>query len=180
MLAGLSTLTPGRRTQFIDFQKVTVRIAELPIMEGKTCCNSTLVILERAYRFQEFSPELLHNPKYTDYRPLFTTQAEWTIVKYVREVLGPLRDWTLWMSKRHTVTLHHVITVYNDKFDHMDGVMRAVSKKKTPGKEDLFFAVKLAKQKLSKYYTKVTPMTGMHVTSAHILDPFRKLQSFRK
>src|SRR5882757_4229960 len=84
------------------------------------------------------------------------------------------------MSKRHTVTLHHVITVYNDMFDHMDGVMRALVKKKTQWKEDLFFAVKLAPQKLSKFYTDVTPMTGMLLISAQILDPFRKLLSFRK
>jgi len=44
--------------------------------------------------------------------------------------------------------------------------------------EDLFFAVKLARQKLSKYYAEVTPMTGMLVISAHILDPVRKLRSF--
>ena len=96
------------------------------------------------------------------------------------EVLRPFRYWTLWMSKRHKVTLHHVITVYNDMFDHMDGVMRALAKKKTPWKEDLFFAVKLARQKLSKYYAEVTPTTGMLLISAHILDPFRKLRSFRK
>jgi len=65
-------------------------------------------------------------------------------------------------------------------FDHMDGVMRAVSKKKTPWKEDLFFAVKLARQKLSKYYAEVTPTTGMLLIPAHILDPFWKLRSFRK
>jgi hypothetical protein len=29
-------------------------------------------------------------------------------------------------------------------FDHMDGVMQALAKKKTPWKEELFFAVKLA------------------------------------
>jgi hypothetical protein len=84
------------------------------------------------------------------------------------------------MSKSHTVTLHHVSTVYNDMFDYMDSVMRAFAKKKTPWKEDLFFAVKLARQKLSKYYIEVTPMTGMLLVSAHILDPFRKLRSFRK
>jgi hypothetical protein len=84
------------------------------------------------------------------------------------------------MSKRHTVTLHHLITVYNDMFDHMDGVMRALAKMKTQWKEDLFFAVKLARQKLSKYDTEVTPTTGMILISAHILDPFRKLRSFRK
>jgi hypothetical protein len=84
------------------------------------------------------------------------------------------------MLKRHTITLHHVITVYNDMFDHMDGVMRALAKKKTQWKEDLFFAVKYARQKLSKYYTEVTPTTGMLLIVAHILDPFQKLRSFRK
>jgi len=84
------------------------------------------------------------------------------------------------MSKRHTVTLHHVITVFNDMFDYMDGVMRALAKKKTQWKEDLFFAVKCARQKLSKYYTEVTPTTGMLLITAHILNPCRKLRSFRK
>jgi len=84
------------------------------------------------------------------------------------------------MSKRHTVTLHHVITVYNDMFDHMDGVMRALAKKKTQWKEDLFFTVKFARLKLSKYYAEVTPTTGMLLIPAQILDPFRKLRSFRK
>jgi hypothetical protein len=36
-------------------------------------------------------------------------------------------------------------------FDHMDGMMRALAKKKTQWKEDLYFAVKVACQKLSKY-----------------------------
>jgi len=102
------------------------------------------------------------------------------MVKYVMEVVRRSRYWTLWMLKRHTVTLHHVITVYNDMFDHMDGVMQALAKKKTPWKEELFFAVKFVPQKLSKYYTEVTPTTGMLLISAHILDPFRNLRSFRK
>jgi len=34
-------------------------------------------------------------------------------------------------------------------------------------KEDLFFAVKLARQKLSKYYAELTPTTGIHLISAH-------------
>jgi len=180
MLAELITLTPGRRNEFIDYQKAKVRIAVLPIMDVKTRWNSTLELLERAYQLREFTQEWLKNPKYSDYRPLFTTQDESTIVEYVMEVLWPFRYWTLWMSKRHTVTLHNVITVYNDMFDHMDGVMQALAKKKTQWKEDLFFAVKCARQKLSKYYTEVTPMTGMLIITARILDPLRKLQSFRK
>jgi len=180
MLAVLITLTPGCQNEFIDCQNAKVRIAVLPIMDVKTRWNSTLELLERAYRLREFTRKWLQNPKYSEYWPLFTTQDEWTIVKYVMEVLRPFRYWTLWMLKRHTVTLHHGITVYNDMFDHMDGVMRALAKKKTPWKEDLIFAVKLARQKLSKYYAEVTPTTGMLLISADILDPFRKLRSFRK
>jgi len=70
-----------------------------------------------------------------------------------------------------------VVTVCNDMFDHMDGVMQALAKKMTQWKEDLFFTVKVARQRLSKYYTEVAPTTGMHLISARILDPFRKLRS---
>jgi len=61
----------------------------------------------------------------------------------------------------------------------MDGVMRALSEKKTPWNEDLLFAVKLAWEMLSKYYIEVTPSMGMLQNSAHILDHFRKLWSLR-
>jgi hypothetical protein len=89
MLAVLITLTPGRRNEFIDCQKAKVRIAVLPIMDVMTLWNSTLELLECAYRLREFTREWLKNPKYSDYRPLFTTQDEGTIVKYVMEVLRP-------------------------------------------------------------------------------------------
>ena len=84
------------------------------------------------------------------------------------------------MSKWDTVTLHHVIKVYNDMFDHMDVVMRASAKKKIPWMEDMFLAVKLARQKLSKYYAQVTPTMGMLRISTHLLNSLRKLKSFRK
>ena len=54
------------------------------------------------------------------------------------------------MSKGHTVTQLHVITVYNDMFNQMDGVMRRIPQKKTHRREDLYFAVKFARLKLSK------------------------------
>jgi hypothetical protein len=64
-------------------------------------------------------------------------------------------------------------------FDHMDSMMRALAKMKTQWMEDLFFAVKFARQKQCKYYTDLTPTTGMLLISAHILDPLRKLLLFR-
>jgi len=79
------------------------------------------------------------------------------------------------MSKRHTATFHHVITVYNDVFDHSDGMMRAFSRINSQWKEDLFCTAKLPRQILSKYYANVIPTTGMLHISAHIFDSFRKL-----
>jgi hypothetical protein len=82
------------------------------------------------------------------------------------------------MSKRHTVTLHHVISGYNDMCDYIDGVMRALAKKKSRWKENLFFPVKLARQKLSKYYAEVSTTMGMLLICANIRYPFQKLRLF--
>ena len=76
MLAVLITLTPGRRNEFIDCQKAKVQIAVLPIMDVKTHWNATLELLERDYRFREFTWEWLKNQKYSDYWLLFMTQDE--------------------------------------------------------------------------------------------------------
>jgi len=43
----------------------------------------------------------------------------------------------------------------------MDGIMRALAKKNTQWKEDLYFATKVVRQKLSKYYAEVTRTTGL-------------------
>jgi len=67
MLAVLIRITPGRRNEFIDFQKAKVLIAVLLIMDVMTRSNSTLELLERAYRLQEFTREWLKNPKYAGY-----------------------------------------------------------------------------------------------------------------
>jgi hypothetical protein len=58
--------------------------------------------------------------------------------------------------------------------------MRALAKKKTPSSEDLFFAVKLARQKLPKYYAEVNPTTVKLLTSEHILDRFQKFRLSRE
>jgi len=173
-------LAPGHRNEFMDCQNSTVRTAVLPIMNVMTHWDSTLELLDHAYQSHEFKLVFLQNPKYSDYRPHFTTQDKWTMMQSAMEWLRAFRYWTLWMSKRHTVILCDVITVYNDMFNHMHGMMRHLAKKKTPLKEDLFFVVKLAQQKLSKFYAEVTSTTGMHFISAHDLDPFRKVRLIKK
>jgi hypothetical protein len=50
----------------------------------------------------------------------------------------------------------------------------------TQWKDDLFFAVNFAGQKHSKNYTEETTIMRMLLISAQILNPFRKLELFRK
>jgi len=84
------------------------------------------------------------------------------------------------MVKRHMVTLHHVITVYNDMFNHLHDILQTLAKKTTQWKEDLYFTVKFAPQKQSKNCAEVTLTKSMILISAQILDPFLKLRLFRK
>jgi hypothetical protein len=58
--------------------------------------------------------------------------------------------------------------------------MQALADMLTQWKEDLYFAIKCVRQKLSKYYSEVTATSGLFPNSAHILDSFQELLSFRK
>jgi len=149
-------------------------------MDKKTQWNQTVEVLEHAYRLREFTCQLIKYPKYREYQPLFTTQDEWTIAKYIMEGLTPFQYCIRLMSKTHRVMLHRVITVYNQMFNRMDGVMRAVSGMKPQWKDALYFAMKFQQEKLSTFYAQVTPTTCKVLISAQILNPFRKLQSFQK
>jgi hypothetical protein len=108
------------------------------------------VLHDRAYRLQEFTHDWLKNVKYSVYWLLYIIQDESTMVKYVIEVLRPFQLWMFSMSKWHMVTRPHIITVYNEMFDYVVGVIQALATKKTQWMEDLFFAVTFVWQKLSK------------------------------
>jgi hypothetical protein len=96
------------------------------------------------------------------------------------EVLRPFRYWTLQITNSHPVTLHHIITLYNDMFNHLDAIICALVKKNPQWKEAVYFAMNFAWQKLSKYYPEVTPTTGILIFSAHMFDSLWKLLAFWK
>jgi len=89
MLAVLIMLTTGCQNEFIECQKAHVCIVEVLIIQAKCRQYLTVELPARAFRSQEFGPERLQNPIYSECRPLSTTQNEWTFVKYVMEVLTP-------------------------------------------------------------------------------------------
>jgi hypothetical protein len=84
------------------------------------------------------------------------------------------------MSKIPTVAQHYVITVYNNMFDRTEEVVRSFIMKKIPWKNDSYFVVKIAQQKLFKYYANVHATTDLVQNSAHMLKCILKLRSFRK
>src|SRR5437588_13046825 len=95
--------SPTRRNDYLEIQKEAEQIAVTLILDVKTRWNSTLAMLERAYRLKTYTYRLLI--QYPQYKSLFTTEKEWRAVEYVLQVPLPFRYWTLWMSKRQTITL---------------------------------------------------------------------------
>jgi len=57
--------------------------------------------------------------------------------------------------------------------------MHALGNKKTQWKEDLYFGLKIACNRVCKYYSQVTPEMGMLPVPTQILNPFGKFQPFR-
>jgi hypothetical protein len=84
------------------------------------------------------------------------------------------------MSTRRTVTLHHVITIYNNTFNYFDGIAWVLLKKKTQWKDDLNFILNFAHQQWSNDHFEVIPKSGILLIVVHILDPFWKSWSYRK
>jgi len=82
------------------------------------------------------------------------------------------------MLKWHVVAPPHIIAVLNHMVDHIDGFMLSDAKKMTQWKHYLNIAVIFAQQKLSKYYSEVTPTTCLLRISAHIIHLFRKMPLF--
>jgi hypothetical protein len=62
----------------------------------------------------------------------------------------------------------------------MDEVIRAVAKKTTQWKKDIYFAVKVVCHKLFKNHPEVTQMIGMVLISVHILASCQNLRSFSR
>jgi len=129
-------------------------------MDEKTWWNLMLELYEKAYQLRKVIGDWLKNPTFSDYWPFFKTQDESTIVKHVMDIARQFKYLTLWTLKWHMVTLHPVITAYNNMFNHMDGIMRAFAKNQTDRKHDRDFIANYAWQMLSKIYAHVAPPIG--------------------
>ena len=84
------------------------------------------------------------------------------------------------MSKRQDFTLHKVLRIYGNMFDHFEDFMKRLRAKEADFKQDLLRALEAATAKLKEYYAKVTPRVGTLLLMATMLDPYQKLSPFKK
>ena len=89
--------SPQRRQHFIEIQNNRVKVPTTLLYDVKTRWNSTLNMLERSVSLREFTKDWLQT--YAVFTPLWSTLEEWRQIKYILEVLQPIRFWTLFDVK---------------------------------------------------------------------------------
>lgn len=106
-------------------------------------------------------------------------QEEWRQVEYLLLVTKPFYDFTSVLSKTRDVTVHHVFSIYNRLFTHLDDAEKKLKRKAVPWKRRMLQALRSAKRKLLKYYTATDNESyGIVYAIATILCPSKKLRYF--
>src|ERR1700709_341837 len=90
--------SPKRRDEFLETQRGKELIAVTLILDVKTRWNSTLAMLERAYRLRPYIRCWLR--QYPQFTSLYTSCDSRHPVLGVHVCEAGFRYWTLWMSKR--------------------------------------------------------------------------------
>ena len=138
----------------------------VPIIDVITRWNSTYDMLERAFKIKDVISDTFFRHKDKDLINLVLTEADWSCVSQLIEVLAPLKEATLLASKDgESLMVTNIIPLY-----HFCTQMLTESLNNFDENDDIFVGIEAAIEKLNHYYDKVSPMVGI----ALILDPTRK------
>jgi len=130
-------------------------------------------MLERSVPLREFAKDWLQT--YAEFTPPGSTPEEWRQIEYILEILQPIRFWTLWMSKRRSVTIYRVFQVYQDIFDHLEMQISKLERKRMQWKVDIRERLLKAKSKAASYYGKTESPRGLLFSIGTCLNPYCKL-----
>lgn len=166
------------REYFLALQEGREDVAVLPILDVKTRWNSTHDMIARMYRLKMYQKPWL--AKFPELNYLCVTNDEWRAMEYVLSVMEPFKYWTLVLSQRHSPSIHQIVAIYDNVFNHFDAMLAALHVKSLPWKKEIHRAVGAAKFKLSLYYAKVVPKTQLLLLLAVMLDPFQKCSLFHQ
>lgn len=132
-------------------------------------------MLRRAKRLQSTFNRFCSEYRLTD---LMLCHEEWRQIGYLLWITQPFFKFTTALSKTKDVTIHLVFKIYNNLFEHLDGSIAQLQRKKLPWKQNMLTALKAARQKLRDYYAKTEDMHGHLYAIGTALAPDTKLQFF--
>jgi hypothetical protein len=156
-LAVVVNSSSQRIESYLNPQDGNEKYAVTLILDVRTRWNSMQLMLSRALRLRAYSVQWLADRP--EYAMLRTSKCEWRVIEYIIHVTQPFHYWTLWMSMRHNVTIHRVIRIYNQLFDHLDGCVQKLTNKRSEWKKDV--------------------KSGLIYILAHCLDPTQKFKVFK-
>lgn len=109
---------------------------------------------------------------------LLLTRNELQAITYLVEVLRPFCACTKELSSNTSCNIHHVFELYNDLFEHIEGAIERLSRKRAGWKKQLIPALRSAESKLRQYYGKTRDSHGKLAAAAIVMDPVQKLTTF--
>jgi hypothetical protein len=148
------------------------------IQDVATRWNSTYRMLRRARKLTLYINQTFQDPDTTNNKLECLTEAEWRQVDYLIELLQPFAKYTAAIGATNGPTVHQVLDVYNDLFDHLDEQEAKLVRKRVPWKVKMRIGLSEAKKKLSEYYSQTQGQIGHQYAIASILSPIQMLRTF--
>lgn len=133
-------------------------------------------MLTRARKLQSCFDEYCTTNQYTQFK---LNDEEWRQVEYLLLITKPFFDFTNVLSKTRDCTVHHIFSIYNRLFTHLEEAEKKLRCKRVHWKKSMLRALQLAQKKLSKYYSGTDDSAyGTTCALATILYPSKKLRYF--
>jgi glutamine synthetase type III len=89
-------------------------------------------MLNRAKTLQPVFDEYCTTHQYLYFK---LDQEEWRQIEYLLLITKPFFDFTNVLSKTRDVTVHHVFSIYNRLFNHLDDAEKKLKRKGVPWKK---------------------------------------------
>ena len=112
--------------------------------------NSTFLMLARARKLQSYFDEYCTTNQYAQFK---LNSKEWRQVEYLLLITKPFFDFTNVLSKTRDCTVHHICSIYNRLFTHLEEAEKKLRCKRVYWKKSMLRALQLAQKKLTKYYS---------------------------
>jgi hypothetical protein len=109
---------------------------------------------------------------------LVLDNEEWRQIDYLLHITHPFYEFTTELSRTRDVTVHYTFKMYNLLFDHIDGCIRQLTRKRVPWKKKMHAALEASWAKLKHYYSKTDSIPGDLYAVSTMLSPVDKYAFF--